>query len=81
MQRTKKAQKTNSSNSLEYSCCNEDSRSELTALRPKGRRVLSIAASGGRAFSLLFGEPKEVVAVDANRQQLNLCLLKYQAIK
>lgn len=81
MQRTKKAQKTNGSNSLEYSCCNEDSRSELTALRPKGRRVLSIAAAGGRAFSLLVGEPKEVIAIDANRQQINLCLLKYQAIK
>ena len=69
------------SNSLEYSCCNEDSRSELRALQPKGRRVLSIAASGGRAFSLLLGDPREVVALDVNQQQIHLCLLKYHAIK
>ena len=66
---------------LEYTCCNEDSRSEVTALRLKGRRALSIAAAGGRAISLLYGDPREVVAVDANFQQFSLCWLKYHAIK
>ncbi|NIA07821.1 MAG: DUF3419 family protein [Actinobacteria bacterium] len=66
---------------LEYTCCNEDSRSEVTALRLQGRRVLSIAAAGGRAISLLYGDPREVVAVDANYQQFSLCWLKYHAIR
>ena len=66
---------------LEYTCCNEDSRSEVTALRLKGRRVLSIAAAGGRAISLLYGDPRQVVAVDANYQQFSLCWLKYHAIR
>ena len=72
---------TDSWNTLLYSCCNEDSRSELKALRPEGRRVLSIAASGGRAFSLLLEEPKEVVAIDTNYHQIHLCWLKYHAIR
>ena len=66
---------------LEYTCCNEDSRSEVTALQLKGRRALSIAAAGGRAISLLYGDPKEVIAVDANFQQFSLCCLKHSAIK
>ena len=66
---------------LEYTCCNEDSRSEVTALRLKGRRALSIAAAGGRAISLLYGDPKEVIAVDANFQQFSLGWLKHTAIR
>ena len=68
-------------NTLLYSCCNEDSRSELKALRPEGKRVLSIAASGGRAFSLLIEDPKEVVAIDTNYHQIHLCRLKYHVMR
>lgn len=71
----------NGSNTLEYSCCNEDSQSELRALQPAGRRILSIAAAGGRAFSLLLGDPAEVVAIDVNPYQIHLCRLKYQALR
>jgi S-adenosylmethionine-diacylglycerol 3-amino-3-carboxypropyl transferase len=57
---------------LQYSCCNEDTRSELEALSVADRRVVSIAAAGGRALSLLLGDPKEVVAIDRNPAQLYL---------
>ncbi len=65
---------------LQYSCCNEDARSELAALGVRGRRVLSIAAAGERAFGLLLGDPREVVAVDRNPAQIHLARLKAAAI-
>ncbi len=66
---------------LQYSCCNEDARSELTALELPGRSTVAIAAAGGRAFSLLLGDPQEVTAVDINPVQIHLCLLKSHAIR
>jgi S-adenosylmethionine-diacylglycerol 3-amino-3-carboxypropyl transferase len=66
---------------LQYSCCNEDTRSELEALDVKGRRVLSIAAAGERAFALLLGDPHEVVAIDRNPAQINLGQLKVAAMR
>lgn len=66
---------------LQYSCCNEDSLSELEALSVENRRVLSISASGGRAFSLLLGDPREVVAIDRNPAQIHLGRLKVVAMR
>lgn len=66
---------------LQYSCCNEDAQSELAALNLPGRRAVAIAAAGGRAFSLLLGDPQEVTAFDINPVQIHLCLLKYHAIR
>lgn len=66
---------------LQYSCCNEDARSELDALAVSGRRVLSIAAAGERAFGLLLGDPREVVAIDRNPAQIHLGQLKIAAIR
>src|SRR5665213_921290 len=66
---------------LQYSCCNEDTLSELEALAPGGRRVLSIHASGGRAFGLLLGDPSEVVAIDRNPAQIHLGRLKVAAMR
>ena len=66
---------------LQYSCCNEDARSELDALDVAGRRVLSIAAAGERAFGLLLGDPREVVAIDRNPHQIYLGQLKVAAMR
>lgn len=52
-----------------YSACNEDVASEIAALRPAGKRLLCITASGSRAFNLLLADPAEVVAVDQNPAQ------------
>jgi S-adenosylmethionine-diacylglycerol 3-amino-3-carboxypropyl transferase len=66
---------------LQYSCCNEDSLSELEALELRGKRALSIHAAGGRAFSLLLGDPSEVVAIDRNPAQIHLGRLKVAAMR
>ncbi len=66
---------------VQYSCCNEDSLSEIEALRLSGRRALSIHAAGGRAFSLLLGDPREVVAIDRNPAQIFLGQLKVAAMR
>jgi S-adenosylmethionine-diacylglycerol 3-amino-3-carboxypropyl transferase len=66
---------------LQYSCCNEDTSSELEALDLRGRRALSIHASGGRAFGLLLGDPSEVVAIDRNPAQIHLGRLKVAAMR
>jgi S-adenosylmethionine-diacylglycerol 3-amino-3-carboxypropyl transferase len=66
---------------LQYSCCNEDTSSELEALDLRGRRALSIHAAGGRAFGLLLGDPSEVVAIDRNPAQIHLGRLKVAAMR
>ncbi len=66
---------------LQYSCGNEDSASELAALDVAGRRVLSVAAAGERAFGLLLGDPREVIAIDRNPAQIHLGQLKAAAIR
>lgn len=66
---------------VQYSCCNEDSLSEIEALQLSGRRVLSIHAAGGRAFSLLLGDPREIVAIDRNPAQIFLGQLKVAAMR
>lgn len=66
---------------IQYSCCNEDSLSEIEALQLSGRRALSIHAAGGRAFSLLLGDPREVVAIDRNPAQIFLGQLKVAAMR
>ena len=58
-----------------YSACNEDAASEIAALRPAGKRILCITASGSRAFDLLLADPAEVIAIDQNPAQTALAEL------
>jgi S-adenosylmethionine-diacylglycerol 3-amino-3-carboxypropyl transferase len=66
---------------LQYASCNEDTQSELAALEVRGRRVLSIAAAGERAFALLLDDPSEVTAIDINPAQVYLGELKASAMR
>jgi S-adenosylmethionine-diacylglycerol 3-amino-3-carboxypropyl transferase len=67
---------------ISYSSCNEDSKSELQALRlGPGKRVLCITAGGGRVLNLLHDVPREIVAVDVNPTQNHLLELKIAAMR
>ncbi len=67
---------------ISYSACNEDSYSELKALRlDPGKRVLCITAGGGRVLNLLHDRPREIVAVDVNPTQNHLLELKIAAMR
>lgn len=67
---------------ISYSACNEDSHSELEALRlGPGKRVLCITAGGGRVLNLLADRPREIVAVDVNPTQNHLLELKIAALQ
>ncbi len=67
---------------INYSSCNEDSSSELRALRiQKTDRVLCITGSGARPLDLLIAEPAEIVAIDFNPCQNHLLELKMRAIE
>lgn len=58
-----------------YSACNEDAASEIAALEPAGKKILTITASGSRAFDLLIADPVEIVAIDENPAQTALAEL------
>ncbi len=65
-----------------YSACNEDTRSELAALEiGRADTVVSIAAGGGRALSLLVAEPSRLVAVDRGLDQIYTLELKAGAMQ
>jgi S-adenosylmethionine-diacylglycerol 3-amino-3-carboxypropyl transferase len=67
---------------ISYSACNEDSHSELKALKlDPGKRVLCITAGGGRVLNLLHDRPREIVAVDVNPTQNHLLELKIAAMR
>jgi S-adenosylmethionine-diacylglycerol 3-amino-3-carboxypropyl transferase len=67
---------------ISYSSCNEDSRSELKALRiGPGKRVFCITAGGGRVLNLLHDRPQEILAVDVNPTQNHLLELKIAAMR
>ena len=67
---------------ISYSSCNEDSRSELKALRlGAGKRAFCITAGGGRVLNLLCDRPQEIVAVDVNPTQNHLLELKIAAMR
>ena len=58
-----------------YAASNEDGQSEIAALEPAGRRVLSITASGSRTFDLLCADPASIVSIDQNPAQTALAEL------
>jgi len=65
-----------------YSACNEDTYSELLALRLRpGSRVLCITGGGGRVLNLLLDRPAEIWAVDVNPCQGALLELKIAAMR
>jgi len=67
---------------ISYSSCNEDSRSELRALRlGAGKRVFCITAGGGRVLNLLHDRPREILAVDVNPAQNYLLELKIASMR
>ena len=67
---------------ISYSSCNEDSHSELAALRlGPDKRVLCVTAGGGRVLNLLYDRPREIVAVDVNPTQTHLLELKIAAMR
>jgi S-adenosylmethionine-diacylglycerol 3-amino-3-carboxypropyl transferase len=67
---------------VNYSSCNEDTRSELKALRiTREDIVLSISGSGARSLDLLVSRPKKVISIDMNPLQNYLLELKIAAIK
>jgi S-adenosylmethionine-diacylglycerol 3-amino-3-carboxypropyl transferase len=67
---------------LNYSACNEDWQSELTALQLNPTdEVLCITASGDRTLHTLLGNPARVVSIDANPLQNQLYQLKAAAIR
>ena len=67
---------------ISYSSCNEDSHSELEALRlAPDKRVLCVTAGGGRVLNLLCDQPREIMAVDVNPTQNHLLELKIEAMR
>jgi S-adenosylmethionine-diacylglycerol 3-amino-3-carboxypropyl transferase len=65
-----------------FSACNEDTRSEVRALRPSAaRRLVCVTAGGGRVLSLLAERPDEILAIDLNPCQNFLLELKIAAIR
>jgi S-adenosylmethionine-diacylglycerol 3-amino-3-carboxypropyl transferase len=68
--------------SILFSACNEDTRSELRAFGSlAGQRVFAVTAGGGRVLSLLVDKPRSIVAVDLNPAQNALLELKIAALR
>ena len=67
---------------ISYSFGNEDWRTEEKALAIEpGDRVVAVTASGDRPLHCLLGDPREVIAVDANPCQNHVLRLKMAAIR
>jgi len=67
---------------INYSSCNEDTNSELKALKISDDDVvLAITGGGARALDLLTAKPKKIIAIDMNPLQNYLLELKMAAIK
>ncbi|KAB3533476.1 DUF3419 family protein [Alkaliphilus pronyensis] len=72
----------NYNTSMNYSTCNEDSLTEIKALKISNRDVvICITGSGGRVLNLLTENPKKIIAIDINPVQNWLLQLKIAAIK
>lgn len=69
-------------NQINYSSSNEDSQSELEALKlTSSDRVVCITGSGARTLDLLTAGPKQIVSVDFNPTQNHLLALKIAGIE
>ncbi len=66
---------------LWYTASNEDGASEIAALSPPGRRILSITASGSRTFDLLTADPAAIVSIDQNPAQTAIAELLAQGYR
>lgn len=67
---------------LNYSSCNEDWRTERRALQiGPDDRVLCVTGSGDRPLHLLLDDPRSVVSIDANPMQGHLLRLKSAALQ
>lgn len=65
-----------------YSMCWEDPAILLEALNISERdRVLSICSGGENIFAILLKNPKRIIAIDINKEQIYLAKLKVTAIK
>lgn len=66
---------------INYSSCNEDTRSELKALKIGEKDiVLAVTGSGARCLDLLVARPKKIISIDMNPLQNHLLELKMAAI-
>ncbi|KAH3759635.1 BtaA family protein [Pelomyxa schiedti] len=67
---------------VNYSSCNEDWRTELEALQINEHdRILCICGSGDRVLNLLPSHPQSITPLDMNACQLHLLQLKMAAIR
>ncbi|MFH1941768.1 MAG: DUF3419 family protein [bacterium] len=67
---------------VNYTSCNEDSRSEIEALQiNQGDKILCISGSGARSLDLLTEKPATIVSIDMNHCQSYLLELKIVAIQ
>jgi S-adenosylmethionine-diacylglycerol 3-amino-3-carboxypropyl transferase len=68
--------------SILFSACQEDSRSELAAFGAlEGKHVFAVTAGGGRVLNLLIDKPRSITAVDLNPAQNALLELKIAAVR
>ena len=68
--------------SILFSACQEDSRSELAAFGSlANKRVFAVTAGGGRVLNLLADRPRSITSVDLNPAQNALLELKISAVK
>ncbi|HEX4336570.1 MAG TPA: DUF3419 family protein [Polyangiaceae bacterium] len=68
--------------SILFSACQEDTRSELAAFGPlEGKRVFAVTAGGGRVLNLLIDRPQSITCVDLNPAQNALLELKIAAVR
>lgn len=67
---------------IQYSMCWEDPFILLKALNISEKdKILSIASGGENVLAMLLKNPKEIVAIDINKEQIYLLKLKLAAIK
>ncbi|KAB3533477.1 DUF3419 family protein [Alkaliphilus pronyensis] len=67
---------------LNYTTCNEDSLTEIQALKVKAKdTILCLTGSGGPVLNLLTENPQKIIAIDFNPIQNWLLELKMVAIK
>lgn len=71
-----------SKQSILFSACNEDTRSELQAFGTlEGKHAFCVTSGGGRVLSLLLSGPAKITAVDLNPAQNALLELKMAAMR
>lgn len=66
---------------LNYTLANEDTRFEMSVIRPNLRHALSVAGSGARVLPLFASKPQKMTCVDLSSQQLLLTELRIESCR